>query len=156
MRTKVKSSQGKLNFDPQPIFCKAAPRDYVFFLAAFTLILSQQLVLLRHAGGIDSWLMTQHSLETAIRSSLLTGYLLAPHYWKVILSFGNCSLLFFSNENTILFYSHLNWQHNCPQNVFHKEQSRCFTAIITDTLQIFLRQIFSSPYGKKMLEENFH
>lgn len=80
MHKKMKSSQGKLNFDPQPIFYKAAPRDYVFFLAAFTLILSQQLVLLRRAGGIDSWLMTQHSLETAIRSSVLTGYLLAPCY----------------------------------------------------------------------------
>lgn len=80
MQAKMKSSQAKLNFAPQPIFDKAALRDSVFFfLAAFTLILSQQLVLLRHAGGIDSWLMTQHSLETAIRSSLLTGYLPAPH-----------------------------------------------------------------------------
>lgn len=78
MQAKMKSSQAKLNFDPQTIFYKAAPRDYVFFLVAFTLVLSQQLVLLRHAGGIDSWLMTQHSLETAIRSSLLTGYPLAP------------------------------------------------------------------------------
>lgn len=78
MQAKMKSSQATLNFDPAPIFYKAAPRDRVFFLAAFTLIISQQLVLLRHAGGIDSWLMTQHSLETAIRSSVLTGYPLAP------------------------------------------------------------------------------
>lgn len=81
MQAKPKSSPAKLNFDPRPIFTKQhqGTMGFFFFLAAFALILSQQLVLLRHAGGIDSWLMTQHSLGTAIRSSLLTGYPLAPH-----------------------------------------------------------------------------
>lgn len=31
----MKSSQAKLNFDPQPIFYKAAPRDQDFFLSSF-------------------------------------------------------------------------------------------------------------------------
>lgn len=31
MQAEMESSQAKLNFDPQPIFYKAAPRDYFFF-----------------------------------------------------------------------------------------------------------------------------